>query len=358
MPAQQKILLVDDDQDLLNLYKQILSKMPSQPEIVTAGNGARAVAILESEPFAMLICDLRMPKMDGLQVLAIVRRKYPQLRTIVLTSVLDEEFRSRAYAIGVDLFWLKPGNDREVRLFIECLESLLTRDTHAGFRGLQNKSLVDLIQLECLSNNSLVLRITNGPLSGNIWIQNGEVIDATAEGLDGEAAFKGILTWKTGSFESLAAEPDHPRAIQKSYNALLLETMQAIDESRSDAAAASEPQPQAESAGALPLAMLARLDGAEFALVAETDPKGHSESRGLENPDLMTAWARQTLQRFSVIAEHLQAGQLQQIECLGPQRSAGLATHGATLLCMGWRPDLSAEEIRERTRKALVQWAS
>lgn len=358
MPAKQKILLVDDDQDLLNLYKQILSKMPSQPEIVTAGNGARAVAILESEPFAMLICDLRMPKMDGLQVLAIVRRKYPQLRTIVLTSVLDEEFRSRAYAIGVDLFWLKPGNEREVRLFIECLESLLTRDTHAGFRGLQNKSLVDLIQLECLSNNSLVLRITNGPLTGNIWIQNGEVIDATAEGLDGEIAFKGILTWKTGSFESLPAEPEHTRAIQKSYNALLLETMQAIDEARSDAAAASEPQAQAESAGALPLAMLARLDGAEFALVAETDPKGHSESRGLENPERMTAWARQTLQRFNVIAERLQAGQLQQIECLGPQRSAGLAAHGATILCMGWRPDLSAEELRERTRKALVQWAS
>ena len=195
MPTQQKILLVDDDQDLLNLYKQILSKMPSQPEIVTAGNGARAVAILESEPFAMLICDLRMPKMDGLQVLAIVRRKYPQLRTIVLTSVLDEEFRSRAYAIGVDLFWLKPGNEREVRLFIECLESLLTRDTHAGFRGLQNKSLVDLIQLECLSNNSLVLRITNGPLTGNIWIQNGEVIDAPLEALGITPREAEILLW-------------------------------------------------------------------------------------------------------------------------------------------------------------------
>ena len=47
-----------------------------------------------------------------------------------------------------------------------------------GFRGIQNKSLVDIIQLECLSQNSLVLRVTNGPLSGKIWINNGEVIDA------------------------------------------------------------------------------------------------------------------------------------------------------------------------------------
>lgn len=358
MSAHQKILLVDDDQDLLDLYRQILAQMPSRPEIHTARNGARAVAMLESEPFALLICDLRMPRMDGLQVLAIVRRKYPQLRTVVLTSVLDEEFRSRAYAIGVDLFWLKPSNEREVQQFIECLESLLTRETQTGFRGLQNKSLVDIIQLECLSQNSLVLRITNGPLTGQIWIQNGEVIDATAEGLDGEIAFKGILTWKTGSFESLPAEPDRPRAIQKSYNALLLETVQAIDESRGDAATAGEAYSRSEAAGALPLTMLARLDGAEFALVAEADPQGRSDSRGLENPERTTAWSRQTLQRFQTIGEHLHAGQLQQIECLGPQRSAGLATHGATILCMGWRPDLAAAEIHERTRKALIQWAS
>lgn len=357
MPERQKILLVDDDQDLLDLYQQILAQMPSQPEIVTAGNGARAVTLLESEPFAMLICDLRMPRMDGLQVLAIVRRKYPQLRTVVLTSVLDEEFRSRAYAIGVDLFWLKPANERDVRLFIECLESLLNREVQSGFRGIQNKSLVDIIQLECISQNSLVLRISNGPLTGKIWIQNGEVIDATAEDLAGEIAFKGILTWKTGSFESLPADPEHPRAILKSYNALLLETVQAIDEDHGGAVGA-EFHGQIESAEALPLTMLTRLDGAEFALVAEADAAGHSDSRGLENPEHTTAWARQTLQRFTALADRLRAGQLQQVDCLGAQRHASIARHGDTILCMGWHNHLSAEEIRERTRKALIQWAS
>src|SRR5580692_1539431 len=115
MQARPKILLVDDDQDLLDLYKQILTQLPSQPEISTAFNGARAVAMLADDPYEMLICDLRMPKMDGLQVLSIVRRKYPQLRTVVLTSVIDEQFRSRAYALGVDLFWFKPSNEQEIR---------------------------------------------------------------------------------------------------------------------------------------------------------------------------------------------------------------------------------------------------
>jgi CheY-like chemotaxis protein len=355
MQAHPKILLVDDDQDLLDLYRHILAQLPSQPEVATAFNGARAVAMLEEEQYSMLICDLRMPKMDGLQVLSIVRRKYPQLRTVVLTSVLDEEFRARAYAIGVDLFWFKPANEQEIRQFLECLESLLTREAQTGFRGMQNKSLVDIIQLECIAQNSLVLRITNGPLSGKIWINGGEVTDAIAEDVGGEAAFKGILAWKTGTFESLPAEPDRPRAIHKSYNALLLETVQAIDETQLPAEpSAATP----ERAGALPLVMLSRLDGAEFALVASSNAGGPADARGLENPEQLAKWARQTVQRFSNLADRLHAGQLEQIECLGPQRHAGLAAHGQTVLCMGWHNQLSAGEVHDRTRKALIQWAS
>src|SRR6476646_8619534 len=125
MEVSNKVLLLDDDPDLLDMYQEILAKLPSQPEIFTASNGARALAMLEADTFRLLICDLRMPKMDGLQVLSIVRRKYPQLRTVVLTSVVDEQFRSRVYALGVDLFWNKPSSDQEIKQFLECLESLI-----------------------------------------------------------------------------------------------------------------------------------------------------------------------------------------------------------------------------------------
>src|SRR5690242_4502375 len=132
MDTQPKILLLDDDPDLLEMYKVLLVGLPSQPEVYTTTSGARAMKLLESEPFRVLICDLRMPKMDGLQVLSIVRRKHPQLRTVALTSVLDEQFRSRVYALGVDLFWQKPANDDEIRMFTECLESLLGREVDGG----------------------------------------------------------------------------------------------------------------------------------------------------------------------------------------------------------------------------------
>src|SRR6266487_5749432 len=268
METTHKILLLDDDPDLLDMYREILSQLPSRPEIFTATSGGRAMAMLEADDFRLLICDLKMPKMDGLQVLSIVRRKYPQLRTVVLTSVVDEQFRSRVYALGVDLFWHKPSTEQEIKMFLECLESLLGRENEAGFRGVQSKSLVDIIQLECLSQSSSVLRITNGPLTGRIWIQDGDLIDAETQELSGETAFRKILSWKTGNFEILPAEPERNRTIFNSYQGLLLESAQALDEAKGqppggDGAAGSG----AES----PLARLARFNGVEFVVSVSAD---------------------------------------------------------------------------------------
>src|SRR5213593_1778358 len=214
MSAQSKILLLDDDQDFLDLYREMLSHhLPSMPDVRAASSGARALSMLESEIYTLLICDLNMPKMDGLQVLGIAARKYPKLRLVILTGIRDEQFRARAYAMGVDQYWIKPESDQEMGLFMESIESLLNREASCGFRGVQSKSLVDIIQLECLSQSSTVLKITNGLAEGKIWIQNGEVIDSEAAGVTAEPAFQRILSWKTGSFEIFPADPLRARAI-------------------------------------------------------------------------------------------------------------------------------------------------
>ena len=65
MATRQKILILDDEQDLLEIYQEILARLPSQPEIRTASTGPDAIAMLENEPFALLLVDLNMPQMDG-----------------------------------------------------------------------------------------------------------------------------------------------------------------------------------------------------------------------------------------------------------------------------------------------------
>ena len=348
METKHRILLVDDDPDLLEMYQEILKDLPSKPEIHTATSGARALALLESEPYRVLVTDLKMPRMDGLQVLSIVRRKFPELRTVVLTSVVDEQFRSRVYALGVDLYWQKPATDREVAMFKDCLESLIEREEKPGFRGVQSKSLMDIIQLECLSQSSSVLRITNGPLVGRIWINHGELFDAEAGNLAGEEAFQHILSWKTGSFEVLPSEPDHSRNIKSSYNALLLESAQAIDEARSDNAAG---RPAA-------LDPLEQMEDLEFFLAVKSGQSKPAETRGLENPEGAAVWMHQTLQRFNALGGRLQAGQPDTIVGLGLQRHIGLTCQGEIEFCTGWRQTLDAAQVRKATKKASALWVS
>jgi CheY-like chemotaxis protein len=353
MDKRPKILLADDEPDLLDMYREILEQLPSRPEIHTAASGALVIAMLEAEPFELLICDLKMPKMDGLQVLAIVRRKHPQLRTVALTAELDEQYRSRAYALGVDLFWHKPGSEQETKMFLECIESLLGRETEGGFRGVQSKSLMDIIQLECISQSSSVLRISNGVLSGRIWIQDGELFDSEAADLRGEPAFQRILSWKAGNFEMLPAEPSRPRTIFKSYNALLLESAQALDESRGGVIAEGAPQPAAS-----PLARLSQVEGVEFVLAMKCGERGYEVARGLENPERVALWARQTMERFRALSDRLGAGPLEQIEGFGPQRHVALACQHETEFCVGWKHSLAPDQVRDMMKKLLALWAS
>jgi hypothetical protein len=207
--------------------------------------------------------------------------------------------------------------------------------------------------LECISQSSSVLRITNGVLSGKIWIQNGELVDAEADDLRGEAAFQKILSWRAGNFEMLPADPSRPRTIFNSYNALLLESAQAMDESRGGVTAEGAPQ-----AAASPLARLSQVEGVEFVLAMKPGQAGYEVARGLENPDRVAAWARHSLERFRLLGDHLGAGPLEQIEGFGPQRHVALACQQGTEFCVGWKHSLAPVQVRVLMKKLLALWDS
>jgi CheY-like chemotaxis protein len=359
MPTRHKILLLDDEQDLLEVYREMLTQLPNAPEVRVANSGARAIALLESEPFSLLLSDLNMPKMDGLQVLTIVRRKFPQLRTAVMTSLTDPQFRSRAYAMGIDLFLEKPTTPQEIELFTGCIESLLEREIDGGFRGVQSKSLMDIIQLECLSQSNSVLRITNGSAVGRIWFQNGDVIDAETPEHQGEIAFSKILSWKTGSFEILPPDPNRPRIIETSVHGLLLDSAQALDEAQAqgDTEVVGNDDPTALPAGKPSLAALTQFHGVEFVMTIQQD-SGLAESWGVENPERLAVWVRDTLKKLHAMGDNLHTGQMNHFEGLTHQARIVVIPQKDTALCAGFSRSLTAEEARETAQKMLALWLS
>jgi CheY-like chemotaxis protein len=371
MSKHHKILLLDDDQDILDLYKEMLASLPSQPEVHTANSGARAIALLEAETYSLLISDLKMPKMDGLQLLTIVRKRWPSLRTVVMSALNDEQFKDRAYAMGIDQFLEKPRTGKEINYFCDCIEGLLNKNDAAGaFRGVQSKSLMDIIQLECLSQSSSVLKIIAGPVEGRIWIENGEVMDAVAGDAIGEEAFRMIAGWRGGHFEILAPDPGRKRTIHHSYHALLLETAQAIDEAQQQssskphgdmvsapAASGLPREPEPDSADTR-LYDASRIPGVEFLVATDVKRNQRAASWGLENPDQFGDWVNSSVTALRDIGETCQWGELRSIEGKGLHGNVAVLVHKDTVIGAGWERSLAWSQVRDGMKKILTRWIS
>jgi CheY-like chemotaxis protein len=349
MAARQKILILDDEHDILEIYQEILARLPSQPEIHTADAGARALALLESEPFNLLLVDLRMPTMDGFQVLAIVRRKFPTLRVVVMTAAEDEQFRARAYAMGIDLYLEKPKTGKEIINFVDCIESMLEKEDTGGFRGVQSKTLVDIVQLECLTQSSAILKISSAIGEGRIWIQKGEIIDASSGELMGKDAFLEMLRWRTGSFEILPNDTPRPRTIFSSYENLLMETAQSLDEAKAEEAISEETNS---------MAVFSRYKGVQFVIAVEGADKTKFEHWATENPEQMAAWIHQTTRSLRALGDRLEAGHLEQVEALGPQRHVAILTSDGQDLGVGFTRSAALPHIRETMKQIESKWAS
>jgi CheY-like chemotaxis protein len=89
---QQKILVVDDNQTSCHILKAQLTQWNFAP--IVALSGLKALQMLERDPnFALVIIDYKMPKMDGLQLSKLIRKKYPALPLILMSTAGDKATR-------------------------------------------------------------------------------------------------------------------------------------------------------------------------------------------------------------------------------------------------------------------------
>ncbi|MDD5400785.1 MAG: response regulator [Sulfurimonas sp.] len=116
------ILAVDDDMINLKLLKSMLMKNENVQEVLEAKNGADAIAQIKSRPDVNLILlDIIMPVMNGLEMLEIVRadNNMDQIPVIVLTT--DETKKSQALELGANGFLMKPIRNSDLTQKIDSL---------------------------------------------------------------------------------------------------------------------------------------------------------------------------------------------------------------------------------------------
>jgi DNA-binding NtrC family response regulator len=87
--AKRAVLFVDDDEVVLRSLERGLLDESELFDQLFAKSGQEALEILEKEPVHVIVTDMRMPGMDGLELLKIVREKYPDILMIVLSGYTD-----------------------------------------------------------------------------------------------------------------------------------------------------------------------------------------------------------------------------------------------------------------------------
>jgi CheY-like chemotaxis protein len=240
---QQQVLFVDDEKSFLDTIRPVFadwSKNSWHIEIATSAD--QALEILKNQQFDLIVVDVNMPMVDGVQFLSILTRRYPDLKKAALTALATEEKRAACLANGAELFIEKPRSAEGLKSVFTMLDELVTWKPQTGFQGmLRRVNLQDVIQMECLGRNSSILEINDRKISGRIYIEDGRIIHAATGSATGEGAFQKLLSLAAGAFQIQPFEPPSARTIEGQWEFLLMEAARVRDET-----APPPPDPAAE----------------------------------------------------------------------------------------------------------------
>jgi DNA-binding NtrC family response regulator len=171
LPQGGRILLVDDEEAALLNLERALKKHGY--DLVAARSGAEALALLEAQPFDLLLTDLRMEKVDGMQLLRSCREKHPDMEVVLITGFATADAAVQAMKEGAFHFIAKPFRLGEVRKVVgEALEKVHLRDENRQLRRHIDAiaGTVKIVTQDAAMRNLIALAKQVAPIDCNVLI--------------------------------------------------------------------------------------------------------------------------------------------------------------------------------------------
>jgi DNA-binding response OmpR family regulator len=222
----KKVLIVDDEETLTWSMARSLSKDKDNYEVLIANNGREALNFLEKSKIDLVISDIRMPDINGLDLLVKIKKEYPRTKVIIMTAYGSADVQKEANQRGSLYYVEKPFEISDLRKIIIDLIG-----KKKGFRGkVFGLQLTDIIQMNCLSRLTTALIITRNGEKGVIYLNEGEIIHAECGEQKGTDAFYKILSWQEGEFLSNLGVTAPVQTIYQNWEHLLVEAMRQNDE--------------------------------------------------------------------------------------------------------------------------------
>ncbi len=232
-----RVLIVDDDELFLDIIKQGMQNYKSQFQVLTASDGDEAIEVLKREYISVLVTDLVMPKLDGLELLAHMTRSHPATPCIVMTGYGSPAIKKRADRGEILSYIEKPFDSNK-------LAGAIIKGLDLSYEGdyLTGISVSSFLQIINMEKKTCFFEISSmDKRKGLFYFKEGIPYDALCDDLEGEVAAIEMISWDYVEFrfKSLPKE-DVKQRINENLTSLIMEGAKIKDELK---AAEKEPGP-------------------------------------------------------------------------------------------------------------------
>ncbi|MCI5209624.1 MAG: response regulator, partial [Candidatus Electrothrix sp. ATG2] len=185
----KQVVIVDDEPELLYSIRAGFENN-GRFQLMTAENGMEALDILENNIIDLVVTDLRMPKMDGVELLAAMSQSFPEIPSIVMTAFGTCGLEQQLKKAGTLNLLEKP-------LDIETLDHAI----NSALNFYQNRSggpeLEIFLQLVAMEKKTVHLKVFHSDnRHGSFFFRKGYLIDAEQGDLTGDEAVLEMLEWR------------------------------------------------------------------------------------------------------------------------------------------------------------------
>jgi two-component system NarL family response regulator len=174
LSAAKHILIIDDEENLRHMLTVMLTRQGYQVD--SAAHGAAGLDAIRAKAFDFILCDIRMPEMDGVEAIEAIRSRHPQARIILLTTYETDEGIFRALRAGARAYLVKDAPCEEILDTVRAVHAGERRITATvGVKLAERAEYPELTERELDVLRALVKGKTNAEISAELFIAEGTV---------------------------------------------------------------------------------------------------------------------------------------------------------------------------------------
>ncbi len=245
--SQKRVLLVDDEGPFLQSLKDGMLSA-TDVDVLVSQDATEAMELVRQKQVDLVVTDLKMPNLDGFDLLAQLRRSHPLLPVMVMTAYATADISARIRSLGCSSILEKP---LDLDVFVERVLAALQQD-HRNTSFVRGLSVTSLLQFFEIEHKTCFVQVHSSQPAGDfgeIQFVSGVVTYGRSPHALGDAAVTEILSWNEPSMETVNGVKNSTVNVESPLRFLILEGLRKQDEKKSESSVKNLIQPLKEVFG-------------------------------------------------------------------------------------------------------------